>query len=384
MIKSIQYDAVNWVDGMKVSQKHFDAQTNFILEGLRDVRATSSSAFSYGLLPSTSHSQGKCVFEVFPTISGDLELVMQQCNAITPSGFRIDCAETKINIKPLIPSVGEELQQQKSDYYLILIVDPFDKVPFGSLQLEESPPRYPYTKAKYRWELIAVSMLNSTFCHPSGGDYVIVCKIMVHGDIIQLEETYIPPCTSVLSHPVLLHHYNRMGHCMPLLEKYAVKILQKESNTKQNTRLMRSVKLLCQVLVQDIGSGYFYFRNIVPHQAPLYFIGCFSQIATHLYQVTQTLLPADLEEVLNYISEWSEIPPHAFLNQLTTVAEITYQHWDCATPLGEIQTLMSTLELIFLKLNELDYIGQRKENIIVNEFEVTPIPKTNRGWSVLD
>lgn len=384
MIKSIQYEAVNWVDGMKVSQKHFDAQTNFILEGLRDVRATSSPIFTYGLLPLTTPAQVKGVFEVFVTITSDLELVIQHCNAITPSGFRIDYAGTKVSVKSLIPNVGEDLQQQKRDYYLVLIIDPFDKTPSGSLQLEESPPRYPYTKPKYRWELIAVSMLDSTLSHPSGGDYVIVCQVMVQGDLVQLEETYIPPCTSIFSHPLLLHHYNCMRHSMSLLEKYAMKILQKESNTQQNIRLMKSVKLLCQALVQDIGTLYFYFRNVVPHQAPLYFIGCFSQIATHVYQVTQMLLPADLEELLNYISEWSEIPPHAFLNQLTTVAEITYQHWDCATPLGEIQTLMSHLELIFLKLNELDYIGQRKENIIVNEFEVTPIPKTNRGWSVLD
>lgn len=46
--------------------------------------------------------------------------------------------------------------------------------------------------------------------------------------------------------------------------------------------------------------------------------------------------------------------------------------------------MLSCLEKVFFKLNELDYIGQRKENIIVNELEVTPIPKTNRGWSVLD
>lgn len=384
MIKPIHYEAVNWVDGMKVSQKHLDAQTNFILEGLRDVRATFSSVFSYGLLPLQTNDQMKNFYEEFTTMSGDLELLIQDCKALTSSGFRVEYTETKINIKALIPKVGEDLQHQKIGYYLVLVVNPFDKVPFGTLQLEESPPRYPYVKPTYRWELIPVLAMEATLSHPSVGDYVIVGKVNIQGDHMQMEETYIPPCTSVRSHPVLLNHYQRAAQVLSLLQRYAMKILQKERNIKQNTKLMRSVKLLGQALIQDIGTMYFYFRNEIPHRAPLYFVGCFSQLAMHLYQVTQTLPSAEVEELLNYISEWSEIPPHAFLNHLTTVAEITYQHTDCATALNDIQQLITSLELIFFKLNELDYIGQRKENIIVNEFEVTPIAKDHRGWSVLD
>ena len=384
MIKPIQYEPVNWVDGMKVSQKHLDAQTNFVLDGLRDVRATFSAAFSYGLLPLTTSHQSRNAFGAFATMTGDVTLIIPTCNAITSSGFRIACVDVTINLKALIPKVGEDFEHQKRAYYLVVLVNPFDKVPYGTLQLEESPPRYPYTKPTYRWEMIPVAVLEANDSLSNGEDYAIVGKFNLQGEIIQMEEDYIPPCTSVLSHPVLLDHYSRTAKIMPLLQQYAVKILQKSGNSKQNTKLMKSVQLLCQALMHEIGTVYFYFRNVVPHVAPLHFIGCFSQLAIHLYQVTQTLSPADLEELLNYISEWSEIPPYAWLNQLTTVAEIAYRHIDCATPLGEIQTLLTSLELIFFTLNELDYIGQRKENIIVNELEVPSNAKTNRGWSVLD
>jgi hypothetical protein len=46
--------------------------------------------------------------------------------------------------------------------------------------------------------------------------------------------------------------------------------------------------------------------------------------------------------------------------------------------------MLRSLETIFSKLSELDYIGQRKENIIVNEQEVTTNTNPKRGWSVLD
>ena len=46
--------------------------------------------------------------------------------------------------------------------------------------------------------------------------------------------------------------------------------------------------------------------------------------------------------------------------------------------------MLGSLEVIFAKLSELEYIGQRKENIIVNEQEVAQNNNTKRGWSVID
>ncbi|WP_353159998.1 hypothetical protein [Myroides odoratus] len=383
MIKPIQHDAVNWVDGMKISKKHFDAQTNFILDGLRDVRATYTQVFSYGLLPLDTQNQGMDIVEVRATVSGDVEYIIKTCKAITPSGCSVEVIDFRFALKPLIPLVGDELEHQKRAYYVVIAINLFDKIPYGTMDVEETPPRYPFTKPRYRIDLRPVSAfdVNSGY---SGGDYVIIGQVMIQGEMIQMEEDYIPPCTSVSSHPLLLKQYNKVANALSLLQKYAVKILQKEHQVRQNTKLASSVKLLCQALIHDIGATYFHFRNTVPHLPPLYFMECLSQIATHLHQVTQTLAPMDLEELLNYISEWSEIVPHTFLNQLARVAEIKYQHTDCASHLSDIQLMLSCLEKVFFKLNELDYIGQRKENIIVNELEVTPAAKTNRGWSVLD
>lgn len=383
MIKPIQYDAVNWVDGMKISKKHFDAQTNFILDGLRDVRATFNQVFSYGLLPLDAQNQGMDIMEVRATVSGDVECIIKTCKAITPSGCRVEVRDFDFNVRSLIPLVGNELENQKRAYYVVVAINLFDKIPYGMMDVEETPPRHPTTKPKYRIELRPVSVYDANSMY-SGGDSVIIGQVIIQGEMIQMEEHYIPPCTSVSSHPFLLKQYNKAAKTLPLLQQYAVKILQKEHHIQQNTKLAGSVKLLCQALIHDIGSVYFHFRNVVPHLPPIYFIACFSQLATHLHQVTQILAPADLEELLNYIGEWNEIAPHTFLSQLTRVTEIKYQHTDCASPLSEIQLMLSCLEKVFFKLNELDYIGQRKENIIVNELEVTPIPKTNRGWSVLD
>ena len=93
---------------------------------------------------------------------------------------------------------------------------------------------------------------------------------------------------------------------------------------------------------------------------------------------------AELEEMLNYSLEWSEVAPHTFLGQITTVSEINYDHYNCGEYLRNIQSLLNCLETVFGKLSELDYIGQRKENIIVTEQEIIFNTDPKTGWSVLD
>lgn len=383
MINSEKYEAVNWVDGMKISQQHFDAHTNFILDGFRDVRAVFTNVFNYGLLPIHAKKKEQAIFEVYDSLTGDVEVVIKHCSALTPAGFRIDLTDFTTSLKGLIPVVGEELYQQHIAYYLIVSVNPFDKIPYGTLDLEESPPRYPFTKPRHRIEFMPVTSFDTSGVRGES-NFIVLGKVIIQGETIQPDLQFIPPCTSMMSHPLLLHAYNRAATSLPMLQKYAMRIFQKNAVDKQKSKLASSVKQLCQVLVHDIGSAYFHFRNVIPHVSPIYFVACFSQLAIHLHQVTQVLSPVELEEMLNYIGEWSDIAPHVFLHQLTHVAEIKYQHMDCAIHVDQIQILLSSLEKIFLQLSELDYIGQRKENIIITALDVTPTPKTNRGWSVLD
>ena len=383
MINSEKYQAINWVDGMKISQLHFDAHTNFILDGFREVRAVFTNAFTYGLLPLNGKSSGQAIFDLVDSLTGDVEVVIKRCSALTPGGYRIDLDDFKTSLKELLPVVVEELHQQKIPYYLLLSVNPFDKIPYGPLDLEETPPRYPFTKPRHRIEFMPVTSFDTNGSMEES-NFIVIGKVIVQGETLQPDVHFIPPCTSMRSHPLLLQSYNRAATSLPLLQKYALRILQKNKIDKQNSTLATNVKQLCQVLIRDIGSTYFHFRNVIPHVSPIYFVEGFSQLSIHLYQTTQVLSSVDLEELLSYIGEWSDLAPHMLLSQLTTVAEMKYEHLDCGAHMDQIHLLLSSLEKIFLQLSELDYIGQRKENIIITALEVAPPPKTNRGWSVLD
>jgi len=381
MIQPIKHFAINWVDGMKVSQKHLNDQDNFLIDTIRDGNSLGITNYNYGLLPLSNEFTDKTIFDVHNTATNDVQLFIKNCSAVTLAGYRLELKDRRVSVKSLAKSLNLDENQMDGEYYILISVNPFDKVPFGDIDPEEIPPRHPNSHANYHIELLPVSSLNSNH---SGGNYLVVGKVDFKGNIAQVNTNFIPPCTSIQSHPVLIDYYNGYAKSIGNLQQYAFKIIQKASHKNQNTALALNVKALCNVLVNTFGDMYFQFRNIIPYQPPVFLIETFAKLALRMYNSTQILVPGELEEMLNYSLEWSEIAPHTLLNQLSTVAETNYDHHNSGEPLLYISQMLRSLETIFSKLSELDYIGQRKENIIVNEQEVSSNTNPKRGWSVLD
>lgn len=381
MIQPIKHFAINWVDGMKVSQQHLNDQDNFLIDTIRDANSLAINNYNFGLLPIPNEYTDKSIFDVHNTATNDVQLVIKHCSAVTLAGYRIELKDRRVSVKSLAKSLQIEENQIDGEYYILVSVNPFDKVAFGDIDPEEIPPRHPNAHANYHIELLPVISLNSNF---SGGNYLVIGKVDFKGNITQVNSNFIPPCTSVQSHPALIDYYNGYAKTIGNLQQYAFKIIQKSAHKNQNTALAINVRSLCSVMVETFGDMYFQFRNIIPYQAPIFLIDSFAKLALRLYNATQVIVPAELEEMLNYSLEWSEIAPHTLLNQLSTVSETNYDHHNTGEPLLHIQQMLKSLDVIFSKLSELDYIGQKKENIIVTEQEVSSNTNTKRGWSVLD
>lgn len=382
MIQSIKNFAVNWTDGMKISERHLIAHDDFLLDTVRDSNSLRCNNFNYGLLPiNLAKGEDDTIFDVYNTATNDVQVVIKHCSALTAAGYRIELSDYKTNIKSLIRSVDDNKENVEEAYYILISANPFERVPFGNIDPEETPPRHPFTQTKYNIELLSESVLKNG---STGGNYLIIGKVNIKDNIAAADQNFIPPCTSIHSHPVLLSYYGAFAKSMGNLQQYALTIIQKAVKTNQNTTLANNVKSLCETLIGHFSNVYFSYRNIVPQQPPIYIVEVFSSMALHVYNNTQILATGELEEMLNYSFEWSEIAPHTLLNQLSAVAETNYDHNNCGEHLFEIQRLLRSLEIIFSKLSSLDYIGQRKENIVVNEKDITPVSKVKRGWSLLD
>ncbi len=381
MIQPIEHFAINWVDGMKISQKHFDAQENFIIDTSRDTSSLALNNFNYGLLPLEKKHQEETMFQVYNTATNDVQLVVKSCNAVTAAGYRISLSNYTTSVKSLADTINSDKQQADAAYYILIAVNPFDKVAFGDLDPEEIPPRQPNTLPKYHIELVQASLVDTKH---TGGNYLVIGKVNLRNNVVHADENFIPPCTSIQSHARLIKYHSAFEKTMRNLQQYAFKIIQKTANPQQNAAFAQNVKSLCTTIINHFANTYFQYRNIILGIAPVHMIDVFARQALHLYNATQSMPSMELEEMLNYTYEWSQVAPHTLLNQLSTVAEINYDHNNCGRHFYDIENLLNSLERILSKLSELDYIGQRKENIVVNEKDITPAAKITAGWSVLD
>ena len=166
MIQPIKHFAINWVDGMKVSQRHLNDQDNFLIDTIRDSNSLAITTYNYGLLPISNEFTDRTIFDVHNTATNDVQLVIKHCSAITMAGYRIELNDRRVSVKSLAKSMNEE--QADGEYYILISVNPFDKVPFGDIDPEEIPPRHPNTQSNHHIELLPVTSLNSSY---SGGNY---------------------------------------------------------------------------------------------------------------------------------------------------------------------------------------------------------------------
>lgn len=382
MIKTLKYYAVNWVDGMKITKDHLNQQENFMMDTVRDANSLSLTDFNFGLLPlERPVGDHRKIFEVRETPAEGVVLKIKECSAITPSGLRIDVIDFKKNIRDLIQKTSSDQPMDEGDYFILAFVDPFNKEAFGPVNPEEIPPRHPFTRSTYNVQLVSDRVFNYKY---AGGDYVILGKVEVKQDVIGLKEGFIPPCTTVRSYEELERYYASYQGLWGGLAKDAVTIIKKAAHKDQNSELARNVKAMCRAILENVSDHYFEFKNMLPTMPPVFMIDVFSQLALKLFYETQKIPAAELEEMMNYCFEWSSIPQHQLMGLLKQNAEVNYEHHDTAPAMKGIEEMLSTLKQIFGQLSALDYIGQHKDNVIVNVQEIKSNNDPKAGWSVVD
>ena len=382
MIQPIKHLSVNWVDGMKISQKHFTAQENYFLDSLRDTASYDINQFNYGLLPIKDSVTDHITFDIYNSATNDVQLLIKHCHAITPAGYRIAINGFSININAL-PSFNENNLGSIADgqFYILISVNPFDHVPSGEFDPEETPPRHISTQPKYHVELVPVSTVSD---ERTGGNYIVAGRIIFTAGVVNADVNFIPPCTSIHSHPILLNYYNEFSKKIAGLQQFSIRIFQKNSFKNQNSVLADSIKMVSRVMLNQFAESYFYYRNNIHQLPPIFLINVFAKLAHTIFNALEILPPNEKEEMLNYCYEWSDVAPHLLMNQLSEVIEINYNHHKNGEYMKTVNNIMQSLYIIWEKLSGLDYIGQHKDNIVIKEEVISQVVKNKKGWNILD
>ncbi len=385
MIFPVKHLPVNWIDGMKVSKDNFIDTDKHVHDSLRDVASLPLTNYNFGLLPSPKGSRTIFDLNIIQNTANTITVKLNYCNAITPGGCRIAIlVEDKANALTAVFSTTDtdRSSTELTWYDVVIVVNLFERIPMGNLDPEENPPRHPYSDNKYSLAIIPSEQLNLA---ELGAYYLVIGKIKGKGGSLQYIENYIPPSTAVNSHPGLIDYYETIGSSIELIHSTSIKIIQKICNKNKPSSIAKNYRELCEKILEFTTSIFFQYRNTLPMAPPVYLIDTVSTLANKIHTTLHCNSSEEREELLKYIFEWCEITPNSFEEELIKAIEIQYNHYNIAEPLEVLAHFLKTVTTIWNKMNNLEYIGQRKENIVVKKEEIQHnIEPPKKRWSILD
>ena len=337
-----KYPLVNWADGMPVNKGHFTQQEDHFTDRLCEYQSFHLNRNTYGLLP----------FKKGEPVSGDF------------------------SITELVTGTLEEEKDKRWD--VILMADPFEHLPSGIPNEKEISPRQPNALPKY-----ALSVLPSGQTDGSelGRHFLLIGRLRKNGNRCEVDGNFIPPCTSMSSHPDLKGYYTKFGQLVDSIEKASFDILAKVENAEKQTT---NIGMLCRHVMLFISDIYFSFRNEGQYYSPLHFLNVFSTLAHRLYVCLSFMDKEDKEDLLKYFNEWNGITPGAYEGLLRENCGLLYNHHNIRQLMVTAERFLYLFNDLWTTLSRLEYIGKHKENIVVAERSRQPKESSESRWNILD
>lgn len=379
------YLPVNWIDGMKINKSHFIAQDNAFVFQLARNTACLLNEFNYGLLPN-----GKNGLKI--VISSDnqkkLQVRIQRCKAITAGGYYIEVNEdtglpgNNMAIPVVsVPVTLRELKNKANEFYIVLTIDPYKKNPFGAIPTPETPPRIPFTVPSLFIDLVPVKDVTQNVLGPF---QLPVGKVNIDEQRVILEEDYIPPCASLSSHPELLEIQAGLEQFYCKMEVYALQIIQKIVQKKQNNDMSVIVQKLCENISFFTANQITELKSVGVVQPTVYVVTKIASLARMMKNTLDGFIGFGKEELVNYFTEWCNVKQGELEEAIVMLANHQYDHIDINDSIEKVSRFTKIISRLFYQLSRLEYIGKRREaGIFVKEELVNqenPTPQKRRSF----
>lgn len=390
MVNNIKYRLTNWVDGMKIHKQHFIDSENALLDAIRDTNAALLTNFNFGLLPPVPGEKKSLEISILKPQSDNFILSLSLCRAITAGGSRIE----------IMPQFGQEIiceekpgttvsntgrnSKQVNSFYAVVTADVFNRQPSGEPSPDEAPPRHPFANPRYELHIVPEENVSAI---DFGSHHFPVARFKTKGAELMQDDTYIPPCTAIQSHPAMIKLYNNIGNNLNRVQEFSTIIVQKVIGKSQNTPLAQNIKAICEKNVYYVSSIFFAFRMVLPYTSPVFIAETVAQLASVLKVVLDFMPEKEKEEMLQYFKEWNETSPSAFQAMVAAAIEMEYDHYAIYESFLPAVNFLTRYAELLEKLSELELIGKRKEkDIFVRELSVPDggKPGKKKGFSLLD
>lgn len=349
---------VNWVDGMKVSRKHFLETQNFLSEQLMDANTLWLNQFNFGILPGDTSLQ----MDVQCDFSQQISVEVSHCNAVTSSGARIivqpaNKLKATAHFKDIAARYSLQTAQPQM-LFILLSINPFNRVPHGEPLPEENPPRHPHTLPELHLDIMPYNQINTR----QMGNILLIGKIEYKNGELIYQRDFIPPCVSVESLPVIKDWHTRLLQQMDMMAGYSTRIIEKitAKGDRETNLLAKGINQLAEIIVFHVADNNIYFRWIIPQSAPVYMCEVMLRLFQHIHTTVQCFSPRMREEVINYFNHWTGIQQGEIVGRLSNVLQANYDHNDMQSVLSAISDTCRTYLQILEQMAQREYIGIQK------------------------
>ena len=377
--------AVNWTDGVKITQDHFLESYYNTIHTIQDSAATSMNSYNYGVVGTNRGNLKSLEIETYIHTNERLVLRLQACNAVTANGARILFLPEMYGGELPTATVdsGNIDANSTVDFVVVVTVNPFDLVPVGEPDPEVIPLHHPYALPKISLSIVQKDQLNDNFLNTY---FLVVGHVQWKNGVFSLDDKFIPPVTKIMYNDDLASFYNRIVQVMMELKANSLLINDKNRTKYANNKLARNTFALCSKVLDFIGQTQFEFNEVGLEQSPLFMASKISTLANYLSNELALMEKAEKEEVLQYYYEWIDIKPSIFEATIGEVMQYKYNHQDIATMIAKIDYFIAVMSQLWKKLGQLEYVGQRKENIVISEDrqETSTVAQRKRSWSIID
>jgi hypothetical protein len=355
---------VNWIDGMKINKNHFISMEDALIYQQHLAARLRIDPYNFGILP---QENGEKSLDISCAIGPEhnVNLKLRRCLAITSGGLLIDFdSEMADSAEVEVSLSGFELhppERGPGQFYIVLKINPYNRVPVGNADPAETPPRHPYVIPEYSLFIVPVEQMNKS---GFGDFFLVVGKMSLKDNIPEPEKDYIPPCARVSSDERLLAIESRLLELFSKIELDILVIIRKIHAKEQKTPLAASVLHLAEKIASLHGSQMTRHRLFMKHSPPVSMFEGISQFARGLRNSINTETPERKEEMINYFSDWCSLKQGELDKLIIEAANCGYNHYEIKAVLTKLMIFVETISELFGTLSQLDYIGKRRDTQI--------------------
>lgn len=363
---------VNWIDGMKINKDHFISMENAMIYQQHIVSKSLINPYNFGILPGIDGESALDIsFEI--NTHNHVNVNVNRCKAITAGGFIIDLDTTAPELSEFEISINDfdlqSAEDNSGEFYIVLKIMPYGRVPVGNADPKENPPRHPYVIPEYGVFIIPVEQMNKA---GFGDFFQVIGKLLIKDNVPELDKEYIPPCSRVSSDERLLAIDNKLIEFFSKLEVDIMRIIHKIHAKQQKSPLASSVMLFADKIAAFQGLHITKQRLFLKHLPPVTLFEAISQFARLLRNTFNTQPPERKEEMINYFSDWSNLKQGELEELMISTVNFNYNHYEIAAVMAKMMDFIDTMAVLFETLSHLEYIGKRRDTQIYIKEEEKP------------